>query len=52
MRYDSLRKKERNEAMIRMRKDEPGLSLSEIGKAFGVTGQAVWAILKRYSKPT
>ena len=47
MKYDSLRKKGRNEAIARMRFEHPELSLKEIGKEFGVTDKRVWAILDR-----
>jgi len=45
MRYDGLRKRKRNEAVVAMREREPDLSLKEIGDAFGITRQRIARIL-------
>ncbi len=48
MRYDSLRKMERNKQLIKYREENPGLSLKEIGQAFNISHVRVFHILKRY----
>ena len=45
MRYDSLRKSQRNEA-IRELKRGNNLSLAEIGKLFDISRQRVWRIVE------
>ncbi len=47
MRYDKLRKTDRNNAIIEYHKAHPGLSLREIAKAFNITRQRVFKIIKR-----
>ena len=47
MRYDGLRKLERNKQMVRYRMENPGLSLKEIGQVFGISYARVHQILKR-----
>jgi len=46
-RYDSTRKIARNKAVVQYRKDNPELSLKEIGEVFNVTAPRIYAILKR-----
>lgn len=46
--YDSLRKTGRNQAVIRMHKESPGLSLAEIGQQFGISRQMVSLIIRKY----
>ncbi len=46
MRYDSLRKIARNQQLIKYRKENPGLSLKEVGQAFGISHVRVYQILK------
>ena len=48
MRYDSLRKTERNGNIVACYERNPSFSLKEIGELFGITGGRVRAILKRY----
>jgi len=48
VRYDSLRKIARNQQLVKYRKDNPGLSLREIGKAFNISYVRVYHILKKY----
>jgi len=48
MRYDNLRKTDRNKQLIRYHKDHPGLSLKEIGRAFGISAVRVHQILKAH----
>ena len=50
MRYDSLRKIERNRQLVKYRQDNPGLSLKEIGLVFNISAVRVFKILKRYPK--
>jgi len=47
MRYDSLRKLARNEQLVAYTRDNPGLSLREIAKAFNISHVRVYQILKR-----
>ena len=44
-RYDSLRKLERNQEIKDYRKENPELSLKEIGDKFGISPSRVWRIL-------
>lgn len=46
-RYDSVRKTERNNALIECANNHPELTLKEIGKIFGISAVRVWAILKK-----
>jgi len=48
MKYDSLRKITRNQQLVKYRKENPGLSLKEIGQAFNISHVRVHHILKRY----
>ena len=48
MRYDSLKKANRNEALIEYRRAHPDLSLKEIGEVFGITKQRVHEIIAKY----
>ena len=48
MRYDNLRKTDRNKQLIRYHKDHPVLSLKEIGRAFGISAVRVHQILKAH----
>ena len=43
--YDSLRKLERNKLLKQFKKDNPDLSLKEIGNVFGISESRVWRIL-------
>ena len=43
--YDALRKTDRNEAVKKMHKDKPELSLQEIGDFFNISKQRVSFIL-------
>lgn len=45
MKYDSMRKIERNEMVIEYYHAHPELSLNEIGKRFEITGSRVWRIV-------
>ena len=47
MRYDPLRKIERNKQLIKYREDNSGLSLKEIGLVFNISAVRVFKILKR-----
>ena len=49
MRYDALRKIDRNKQLVKFRKDNPGLSLKEIGRVFNISSVRVYQILKRES---
>lgn len=49
MRYDSLRKISRNQQLIKYRKENPELSLKEIGQAFNISHARVSQILKRHN---
>ena len=51
MRYDNLRKTDRNKQLIRYHKDHPVLSLKEIGRAFGISAVRVHQILKAHQNP-
>ncbi|KKN71845.1 hypothetical protein LCGC14_0416990 [marine sediment metagenome] len=46
MKYDSLRKIARNKQLLKYRKENPELSLKEIGEAFGISHVRVHQILK------
>ena len=46
MRYDALRKIARNKQLVKYREENPGLSLKEIGEAFGISHVRVHQILK------
>ena len=55
MKYDTNTKTERNQAIIKTRKDNPRLSLEEIGEMFPVDGkplspQRVAQIIDKYSE--
>ena len=45
MRYDNLRKAERNKALVEYAENNPGLSLKEVGTVYGISGTRVWHIL-------
>ena len=47
MRYDGLRKLARNRQLVKFKEDNPGLSLKEIGAAFGISYARVSVILKK-----
>ena len=49
MKYDTLRKRNRNKELIAYRIGHPELSLKEIGEVFNITKQRVSAILKSYN---
>ena len=49
-RYDSLRKLERNKALKKYTKDNPDLSMKEIGLVFGISESRVWRILNGRSR--
>ena len=51
MRYDNLRKTDRNKQLIRYYKDHPALSLKEIGRALGISAVRVHQILKVDQNP-
>ena len=46
MRYDAVRKTQRNGQVVKFRKDNPGLSLKEIGGFFNISAVRVFQILK------
>ena len=48
--YDSLRKKERNEKILLLHENRPDLSYKEIGEIFQLTPQRVGQIIKGSSK--
>jgi len=48
--YDSLRKTNRNKALLEYRKTHPEASLAEIGEVFGISAQRVWELLKILEK--
>ncbi len=53
VKYDSLRKLERNKELIAYHKTHPEESLEEIGKQFGgISKQAVLQVLQRNAIPT
>lgn len=45
-------KKERNLAMVKLYLSPDDLSLSEIGRVYGISKQAVHVIVKRYNQTT
>ncbi len=47
MKYETITKTKRNQAIIEYSKNHPELSLDEIGKMFMLTRQRVHQILKR-----
>lgn len=50
MKYDSLRKLERNHDIIEFRRQYPELSLAEIAKKFSVSRQRIHQIIKIIKK--
>ena len=50
MKYDSLRKLNRNQAVKEYRAAHPNLSLKEVGMPFGLSKQRVFAILNDNKK--
>ncbi len=48
MKYDSMRKTQRNQAVVRMHQEHPELALKEIGQIFGISNQRVWQIVQKY----
>lgn len=46
MRYDALRKTARNKLLVKFRKDNPNLSLKEIGHIFNISAVRVHQLLK------
>ena len=46
-RYDSVRKIERNKAIVECANNHPDFSLKEIGKIFGISAVRVWVLLKK-----
>jgi len=50
MRYDSMRKLERNAMLLEYAKAHPEFSQVEIGRAFNISGSRVSKILKRSRK--
>ena len=46
VRYDSVRKTERNQLLLEYRKGHPNASLAEIGQLFNISKQRVSEILK------
>ena len=49
-RYDAKRKLQRNAQLVEYRRQNPDLSLREIGEAFGITPGRVWFILHRMAE--
>ena len=47
-RYDKLKKPTRDKKLIEFARDNPELSVREIGRKFRITGQRVSQILKKY----
>jgi DNA-directed RNA polymerase specialized sigma subunit len=48
MKYDSLRKIERNKALVKYKAEHPELSYKEIGAVFNIDASRVWRIVKKY----
>ena len=48
VKYGSVTKTERNEALAQYTKEHPELSLKEIGKVFGISIARVWQIQHHY----
>ena len=46
MKWDTLRKKERNRLLVEYHQSHPELSMAEIGKIFNISKQRVSIILK------
>jgi len=46
-RYDSVRKTDRNKALVEYANNHPEMGLKEIGKIFGISAVRVWVILKK-----
>jgi len=49
-RYDSLRKIKRNKTLKEYAKNNPDLSMKEIGQVFGISGSRVWRIINGHKK--
>jgi len=49
-RYDTMRKLERNRALVEYRNQHPEMSWAEIGAQFEVTCQRAWEICKNETK--
>ena len=47
MKYEKLRKRSRNEAVIKYRKDNPDISFREIAEVFKISRQRVFQIVKK-----
>ncbi len=47
MKYDSVTKRDRNRTVAEFHKNNPNLSMAEIGKMFGISKQRVSQIVKR-----
>lgn len=45
--YDSVRKTERNQLLLKYREEHPDASLAEIGRLFNISKQRVSEILKK-----
>jgi DNA-directed RNA polymerase specialized sigma subunit len=50
MKYDSVTKRVRNHEVYEYRKENPNLSMKEIGEIFGISRQRVSQIVKREVK--
>jgi predicted DNA-binding protein YlxM (UPF0122 family) len=51
MRYEKVRKTDRNTDVIKKRKENPDMSLREIAEYFNISRQRVHAIIRRYNEP-